>query len=208
MSDDDEVDGSPAARVPLVERLLPPVELHGEDGSLKPTRMTPREQLVAAGLGFANVAVSAGIASVVTSNQAFVLLAGLAASVVILVGARAGNRLIALAGLFASTLISGGTFFALAVPSYVGAFWIFLKYNRLVKEQGALRRQQRAEQRKAGGGGAGPPRGKAGAARPGSASTPAKVPPPKSKRYTPPKAKQKPRSNVPAKPAKDRSIVD
>ncbi len=206
----DEGGAEPADRAPLVERLLPPVDQHGEDGMPKPSRMTPREQLVAAGLGFANVAVSAGIATVVTGNQALVLLTGLLASVLMVVGARVGNRLVALAGLFTSTLISGQIFFLLTLPFYAGAFWIFLKYNRMAKDLGARRRQQRAEQRGAIAAkpGAGRTRGKPGAAKGGAGPTAAKAPPPKSKRYTPPTAKKKPRSNPPAKPLKDRSIVD
>ena len=207
---EEEPGAEPYERVPIVERLLPPVDQHGEDGSLKPSRMTPREQLVAAGLGFANVAISAGIASVVTQHQVLVLLAGLLASVLIVVGARLGNRLLTLAGLFTSTLISGQIFFALALPYYAAAFWIFVKYNRLVKDQAALRRQQRAEQRGAIAGSSRPgrtqgKRGKRGKA--GSAKAPAKAAPPKSKRYTPPKP-QKKRPAPPPKPPKDRSIVD
>ena len=203
--------GEPAAerhgRVPVIERLLPPVDQQGEGGSLKPSRMTPREQLVAAGLGFANVAISGAIASIVTNHQVLILLAGLLASVLIVVGARVGNRLLALAGLFTSTLLSGQIFFALAVPYYAAAFWIFLKYNRLMKDQAAIRRQQRTEQRGATGGGAryGRNQGKPGGGGPGKA--PAKAAPPKSKRYTPPKA-QKKRPAPPPKPPKDRSIVD
>ncbi|CAA9249740.1 MAG: hypothetical protein AVDCRST_MAG76-2217 [uncultured Acidimicrobiales bacterium] len=200
---DDEAAAGRQERVPLVERLLPPVDQHGEDGSLKPSRMTPREQLVAAGLGFANVGVSAAIASVVTQHQVLVLLAGLLASVLILVGARVGNRLLALAGLFTSTLISGQIFFALALPYYAGAFWILPKYNRMTKAQAALRRRQRAEQRGRVGGTSRPGRTQP---RPGKAAS-AKAAPPKSKRYTPPKA-QKKRPAPPPKPPKDRSIVD
>ena len=206
-------DPADGGRVPLVERLLPPVELHGEDGSLKPVRMTPREQLVAAGLGFLNVAITVFLANVIEQDKALVLVTGVLAAAAIIVGARVGNRLVTLAGLFASTLITGGAFFVLAVPSYAGAFWIFLKYNRLMKDQAALRRQQRAEQR---GSIAATPRsgrtrgrpGTAKAAKAASASAPAKAPPPKSKRYTPPKAKKKPRSSQPPKPPRDRSIVD
>ena len=196
--------------VPLVERLLPPVQLHGEDGSLKPVRMTPREQQAAAGLGFLNVAITVFLANVVERDKALVLITGVLAAAAIIVGARVGNRLVTLAGLFASTLITGGAYFVLAVPSYVGAFWIFLKYNRLVKDQAALRRQQRAEQRGsiAAKPRSGRTRGRSGAAKAASPSTPAKAPPPKSKRYTPPKAKKKPRSNQPPKPPRDRSIVD
>lgn len=207
--------GEPAAerhgRVPVIERLLPPVDQQGEGGSLKPSRMTPREQLVAAGLGFANVAISGAIASIVTNHQVLILLAGLLASVLIVVGARVGNRLLALAGLFTSTLLSGQIFFALAVPYYAAAFWIFLKYNRLMKDQAAIRRQQRTEQRGATGGAArsGRTQGKSGSAgsRGAGSKASAKGAPPKSKRYTPPKA-QKKRPAPPPKPPKDRSIVD
>jgi hypothetical protein len=198
----------PGSRPGLLQRLLPPVSLVGDDGAVKPSRMTPREQLVAAGLGLANVAITVGMASSVTDQQAFVLLAGLLASVVTVVGARVGNRILALVGLFGCTLArpsSAAIFLAIVLPYYGAAMWIFLKYNRVVKEQGNLRRQQRAEERKAGGGpptrkGKAPPKG-------GAKKTPAKLAPPKSKRYTPPKARRKP-PPPPPKPPRDRSIVD
>jgi len=169
--------------------------------------MTPPEQLVAAGLGVANVGVSAWIATVVTNNQALVLLAGLLASALTVVGGRVGSRLLALAGLFASTLISGNIYFPVAMPYYAGAFWIFLKYNRLTKAQASLRRQQRAEQRGTTGAGPGAGRSSARKGKGGPAKIAGKAPPPKSKRYTPPKTKKK-RTAPPAKPPKDRSIVD
>ena len=195
--------------VPLVQRLLPPVDQHGDDGALKPSRMTPREQLVAAGLGVANVAITGVLTSLVTKQQVLLLLAGLLASTLMIVGARVGHRLVALAGLFTSTLLSGSLFFAFALPYYVAAFWIFLKYNRLVKDQAALRRQQRAEQRGTTAAGSRPARtqGKNRPSAGGSGTGGARTPPPKSKRYTPPKARKKP-PPPPAKPPKDRSIVD
>ena len=200
---DDQV-AEPTPRVSLLHRLLPPVSLLGDDGAPKPSRMTEREQLVAAGLGVASVAVSGGIASVVTSNQAAVLLAGLLASAVILVGARVGNRLVVLAGLFASTLVSGQIFFAVALPYYAAAIWIFLKYNRLVKEQAALRRKQRVEQRadSAASPRKGRPSGRSDAKKASSNAAPTR-----SKRYTPPKTRRKP-PPPPTKPPRDRSIVD
>ena len=202
MTDDQATDPTP--RVSLLHRLLPPVSPLGDDGEPKPSRMTEREQLVAAGLGVASVAVSGGIANVVTNNQAAILLAGLLASAVILVGARVGNRLLVLTGLFASTLISGQIFFAVALPYYAAAIWIFLKYNRLVKEQAALRRKQRAEQR-----GATPASSRTNRppARGGAKNASAKAAPTRSKRYTPPKARRKP-PPPPTKPPRDRSIVD
>ena len=208
VSDDPGGEPQQPGRVPLVERLLPPVDLHGEDGALKPSRMTPREQLVAAGLGFANVALTGVLASLVTKQQVLLLLAGLFASVLMVVGARVGNRLVTLAGLFSSTLLSGSLFFAFALPYYVAAFWIFLKYNRLVKDQAALRRQQRAAQRGTIAPASRPGRtqGK-GRASAGGSATGGRTPPPKSKRYTPPKAREKP-PPPPPKPPKDRSIVD
>lgn len=182
----------------FVSRLLPPVELLGADGQPKPTRMTPTEQLVAAGLGVANIAIAAATASSVKSQQALVLAAGLAASVITVLGARVGNRIVTIVGLFASALSvnSGAGFFPLIVPYYGAATWIFLKYNKLVKSQAILRRQQRAV---AGPRSAGPAaRGKAPAT---------KATPTKSKRYTPPKVRKK-RPAPPTKPPRDRSIVD
>ncbi|MEO5680148.1 MAG: hypothetical protein ABIS47_10815 [Acidimicrobiales bacterium] len=201
----DEVPVATGGAPTLLERLLPPVELAGEDGNLKPSRMTPREQLVAAGLGLANVAITAGTAGVVHRQQALVLLAGLAASVITVVGARVGNRILTMVGLFASTLVrpsSALIFLAIVLPYYGGALWIFLKYNRLVKEQGVLRRQQRAEGR---GAASGSRPGRTTATRAGSSA--AKAGPPRSKRYTPPKP-QKKRPAPPTKPPRDRSIVD
>lgn len=188
----------------VLNRLLPPVSPVGDDGVVKASRMTPREQLVAAGLGLANVAITVGTASSVADQQAFVLLAGLVASAITLAGARVGNRIVALVGLFASTLArpsSAAIFLAIVLPYYAAAVWMFLKYNRVVKEQGNVRRQQRAEQRKAGT----TRTGKAPAK--GGKQTAAKPAPTKSKRYTPPKARRKP-PPPPAKPPRDRSIVD
>ena len=202
MTDDQATDPTP--RVSVLHRLLPPVSLVGDDGAPKPSRMTEREQLVAAGLGVASVAVSGGIATVVTSNQAAVLLAGLLASAVILVGARVGNRLVVLTGLFASTLVSGQIFFAVALPYYAAAIWIFLKYNRLVKEQAALRRKQRSEQRTSSGAS---PRNGRQSGRGDAKNASSKAAPTRSKRYTPPKARRKP-PPPPSKPPRDRSIVD
>jgi len=199
--------GDSTAGSALLNRLLPPVSLEGDDGAVKPSRMTSREQLVAAGLGLANVAITVGTASSVTGQQAFVLLAGLLASVVTVMGARVGNRILALVGLFGCTLArpsSAAIFLAIVLPYYAAAMWIFLKYNRVVKEQGNLRRQQRAEERKAGGPTA--RTGKAPAKGSGK-KTSAKPAPPKSKRYTPPKTRRKP-PPPPPKPPRDRSIVD
>lgn len=194
----------PGSRTGVLNRLLPPVSLVGDDGVVKASRMTPREQLVAAGLGLANVAITVGTASSVADQQAFVVLAGLLASAITVVGARVGNRIVALVGLFASTLArpsSAVIFLAIVLPYYAAAAWIFLRYNRVVKEQGNLRRQQRAEQRKAGTASTGKAPSK------GGKQTAAKSAPPKSKRYTPPKTRRKP-PPPPAKPPRDRSIVD
>jgi len=209
MSTDDDLGGDRAERVGLVDRLLPPVDQNGHDGLPKPSRMTPTEQWVGALLGVANVAVSAGVASVVTTNQALILLAGLGATALILAGARLGNRLLALTGMFASTLVSGQIFFALAMPYYAGAFWIFLKYNRLVKQQASLRRQQRNDQRGSAPAGSRPGRKPAqpGRGKGPSAKSSGRTAPPKSKRYTPPKPPKK-RPPPPSKPPRDRSIVD
>ncbi len=211
MSHDGPGEDSPhGGRLGIVDRLLPPVEMLGEDGHPRPSRMTRREQLVAAGLGVGNVAISGGIAGVVHHNQGLVLLAGLAASVVTLVGARVGNRILALVGLFASTLVSGQIFFAFALPYYAGAIWIFLKYNRLTKAQGVLRRQQRAEQQggRTAGTRSGRAQGKGGSGGKGATGKgPAKLGPPRSKRYTPPKPVKK-RPPPPPKPPRDRSILD
>ena len=204
-----EVD--PAVRPGLLQRLLPPVDQHGEDGQPKPSRMAPREQLVAAGLGFANVAIVAGTASSVQDQQALVLLAGLLASVITVVGARVGNRLLGMVGLFAATLVrpsSAAIFLAVVLPYYAAAMWMFLRYNRMMKAQNIARRQQRIEARGAGGGG-GSSRAR-GAGRPGrsgSGTPPTRALPTASKRYTPPKPTKK-RPPPSAKPPKDRSPVD
>lgn len=207
MSDDDET--AAPQRLRVVDRLLPPAEQVGDDGHPKASRMAPREQLVAAGLGVANVAITVGTASTLERGQALVLLGGLLASALTLVGARVGNRILALVGLFAATLTqnSGGPLFLVVVlPYYAAAIWIFLRYNRVVKEQGALRRKQRAEQRTAGGGARTDRTSAKGRAK-NAKKTSAKAAPPKSKRYTPPKARRKP-PPPPPKPPRDRSIVD
>jgi len=205
MTDNQATDPTP--RVSLLHRLLPPVSLLGDDGEPKPSRMTEREQLVAVGLGLANVAIAAGTASSVGNQQAFVLLAGLLASVVTVVGARVGNRILTMVGLFASTLArpsSAAIFLVIVLPYYAAAMWIFLKYNRMVKEQGALRRKQRGEQR---GASAASPRTNRPPARGGAKNASAKAAPTRSKRYTPPKARRKP-PPPPTKPPRGRSIVD
>lgn len=201
MTDDQAV----APRPTLLERLLPPVDPLGDDGAPKPSRMTPREQMVAAGLGLANVAIAAGTAGTVGNQKALVLLAGLLASVLTVVGARVGHRILTMVGLFASTLArpsSAAIFLAIVLPYYAAAMWIFLKYNRMVKEQGSLRRQQRADRAKD------VPRtpGRRPPGRGGATKATTKAPP-KSKRYTPPKAKRRP-PPPPTKPPRDRSIVD
>ena len=206
------VDGvDPAARPGLLQRLLPPVDQQGEDGQPKPSRMAPREQLVAAGLGFANVAIVAGTASSVQEQQALVLLAGLLASVITVVGARVGNRLLGMVGLFAATLVrpsSAAIFLAVVLPYYAAAMWMFLRYNRMMKAQNIARRQQRMEARSAAGGGSSRAKGAARPGRSGSGKpSTAKALPTASKRYTPPKPTKK-RPPPPAKPPRDRSPVD
>lgn len=191
----------------LLERLLPPVEVNGEDGQPKPVRMTQREQWVAAGLGVANVAIAAGAASALKDQQALALLAGLAAAVITLVGAYKGNRIVAIVGLFSATLVrpaSTTIFLAVVLPYYGAAMWMFLRYNKLVKAQAVLRRQQRSETR-------GPRPARSGRARGKGAtaaeSTKKSARPSASKRYTPPKPVRKP-PPPPSKPPRDRSIVD
>lgn len=189
----------------LLERLLPPVDQLGADGEPKPSRMDRREQLVAAGLGLANIVVSGAMVSTMKDQRGLVLAAGLASSVVTLVGARMGNRLLAMGGLFLSVLTrssSTGLSFAFGVPYYGAAFWMFLRYNRLVKAQAALRRQQRSEGK---GGRPAPTSAGRSPAKGGAASTKAR--PNASKRYTPPKPVKK-RPPPPSKPPRDRSIVD
>ena len=199
-----EVD--PPVKAGLLQRLLPPVDQQGEDGQPKPSRMAPREQLVAAGLGFANVAIVAGTVSSIREQQALVLLAGLLASAITVVGARVGNRLLGIVGLFAATLVrpsSAAIFLAIVLPYYAAAMWMFLRYNRLMKAQNIARRQQRIEARRSGG--AGSSTRPKGTGKPGKPA--AKAPPTASKRYTPPKATKK-RPPPPAKPPRDRSPVD
>lgn len=203
----DDRDAHRDGRGALIDRLLPPVNPLGEDGAPKPSRMTPREQLVAAGLGLANVAITAGTASAVHRQQLFVLLAGLLASALTLVGARAGHRIIAMLGLFAATLArpsSATIFLVIILPYYAAAMWIFLKFNRLTKEQGPLRRQQRSERRSTNGA---TPRSGRTQVNGGSGPSSAKAIPTKSKRYTPPKPPKR-RPPPPSKPPRDRSIVD
>ena len=190
----------------LLERLLPPVDQVGEDGQPLPSRMTHREQLVAAGLGFANVAIVVGTASSVEKQQALVLLAGLMASAITLVGARVGNRILTIVGLFSATLVrpsSAAIFLAIVLPYYAAAMWMFLRYNRLVKAQAVARRQRRAESGSATGGPATGNRSK----RTHGKATAAKARPTASKRYTPPKPVKK-RPPPPPKPPRDRSPVD
>lgn len=204
---EEDVDTERPKGLSLIDRLLPPVDPLGPDGSPKPSRMTSREQLVAAGLGFANVAITVGAASAVKNQQALVLLAGLVGSVFILVGARVGNRILTLLGLFAATLArpsSATIFLVIVLPYYAAALWMLLKFNRLAKEQSIRRRQQRADKRATS---SASPRSGGKPGKGGSAKSPAKASPNKSKRYTPPKP-QKKRPPPPPKPPRDRSIVD
>lgn len=205
--DDDEtgpVEPSEPGSSSLVERLLPPVDPLGEDGHPKPARMDHREQLVAAALGLANVAVATASASAVQRQQALVLLAGLLASTVTLVGARVGNRIVAILGLFACVVTRNANtfvFLAFGLPYYAAAMWMFLRYNRLTKAQAVRRRSERTAAK-------GSATAAAKGSRPsGKATVPAKSRPTKSKRYTPPKPAKK-RPPPPPKPPRDRSIVD
>ncbi len=205
---EDEVEPGPAGPPTLVDRLLPPVDPKGEDGHPKPARMSQREQLVAAGLGFANVAIAAGAASTVERQQAAVLLAGLLASAVTVVGARVGNRIVAILGLFACVVTRNANtfvFLAFGLPYYAAAMWMFLRYNRLVKEQATRRRAQRAEAR--GTASTGSRRQGKGATADTTTTAAPKARPGQSKRYTPPKPPKK-RPPPPPKPPRDRSIVD
>jgi hypothetical protein len=205
---DEETEPGTSQPATLLERLLPPVEQHDDEGNVMASRMTPREQLVAAGLGFANVAIVAATASGVKEQQALVVLAGLVASAMSVVGARVGNRLLAMAGLFGCTLLRPGStaiFFALVFPYYGAFLWMFLKYNRLTKAKNLRIRQQRQEARAAARSGSATPSSRTPAGK-GKAGTGAKPRPTASKRYTPPKAKRRP--PTPSKPPPDRSIVD
>jgi len=190
----------------LIGRLLPPVDQLGEDGEPKPSRMDRREQLVAIGLGVANIAIAAVMASAIDRQRGLALLAGLLASALTLVGGRLGNRLVAMFGLFLSVVTrnaaSSAAFFAFGAPYYGAAFWMFLRYNKLVKAQAVLRRQQRSAK-------GGPPAATGGRRRDASGPSPksAASRPSASKRYTPPKPVKK-RPPPPPKPPRDRSIVD
>jgi hypothetical protein len=195
---------------PLLERLLPPVEQHDADGNPMASRMTPREQLVAVGLGFANVAIVAGTAAGVKEQQALVVLAGLVASVISVVGARVGNRLLAMTGLFGSTLLRPGStavFFLLVFPYYGAFVWMFLKYNRLTKAKNIRIRQQRQAARTAAKGTGSGSSTRAATKKGKSSGSGAKARPTASKRYTPPKVKRRP-PPPPAKPPPDRSLLD
>jgi len=193
----------------LLERLFPPVDPLGQDGQPKPSRMDRREQLVAIGLGFANIAIAAVMARAIDREQGLALLAGLFASALTLIGGRLGNRLVAMFGLFLSVVTrsssSTAIFFAFGAPYYGAAFWMFLRYNKLVKAQAVLRRQQRSAK----GGAAAPARGRRSDGNGPSATSAksAKSRPSASKRYTPPKPVKK-RPPPPTKPPRDRSIVD
>jgi hypothetical protein len=202
--DQDEVESPEPGSSTMIERLLPPVDPLGEDGHPKPTRMDHREQLVAAGLGFANVAIAAGAASGVERQQALVLLAGLLASAVTLVGARVGNRIVAILGLFACVVTRNAdtfVFLAFGLPYYAAAMWMFLRYNRITKAQATRRRAERVAAK-----GSAPSTGKG--SRPSAQAAAASKPrPSRSKRYTPPKPAKK-RPPPPPKPPRDRSIVD
>jgi len=204
----DGAEDEPSGPSGLAARLLPPVDLLGDDGLPKPTRMTPREQLVAVGLGLANVAIAAGASSTMADQQALVLIAGLVASAITVVGGRVGNRILAIVGLFATTLVrpsSATIFLAVVLPYYAAAMWMFLKYNKLVKAQAVLRREQRSEARSSGTPRASRSQGKTTSGKNGAAK--AKARPIASKRYTPPKPVKK-RPPPPAKPPRDRSPVD
>lgn len=201
----DAAQAEPQRPPSLLDRLLPPVEQLDADGHVMPSRMTRREQLVAAGLGFANVAIVAATATGIESQQALFLLTGLLASAATVVSAKLGNRLVAMAGLFASTLLRPGStaiFFALVIPYYAAFVWMFLRYNRLTKAKSIRVRQQRLEARAARTGTTKPSGGARKAASPSSG----KARPGASKRYTPPKAKK--RRPAPSKPPPDRSILD
>lgn len=206
---DDVAEAEPAPPPTLIERLLPPVEQLDADGNAMPSRMTPREQLVAAGLGFANVAIVAATASSVTEQQGFVVLTGIVASAMAVAGARVGNRLLGMAGLFAATLLRPGStalFFALVIPFYGAFVWMFLKYNRLTKAKNMRLRQKRLEARAAGSGKGSVGRTSAAKGN-GAASASTKARPTASKRYTPPKVTKK-RPPTPPKPPPDRSLLD
>jgi len=200
---DEEAQARPTGRNSLLERLLPRVDQLGDDGQPRPTRMDRREQLVAVGLGLANIAIATVSAAVIDRQQALALLAGLLASAVTLVGARVGNRVVALLGLFLSVVTrssSTATFLTFGLPYYGAAMWMFLRYNKLVKAQGVLRRQQRAEK-------TGPVTTDRRSGRGRGQGNPAKARPTASKRYTPPKPVKK-RPPPPSKPPRDRSPVD
>lgn len=200
----------PAGPPTLLERLLPPVGQLGDDGHPKPSRMDQREQLVAAGLGFANVAIAAGTATGMDSQQGLVLLSGLLASAVTVVGARVGNRMLAMVGLFAATLVRPGStaiFLAVVLPYYAAGVWMLIRYNRVAMAQNIRRRQERLEGRRRGHASDGRPRPATGRGRATAAA--AKPRPTQSKRYTPPKARKRPPPpSKPTKPPPDRSIVD
>jgi len=206
MSDDDTVT-TPSKGSTLFERFVPPVDPLGDDGEPRPSRMTQREQMVAVGLGLANVAIAAGAASTMHNQRGLALLAGLVASAITIVGARVGNRILTMVGLFASVVTRSSStvvFLTFGLPYYAAALWMFMKYNRLVKAQTLLRRQQREESRGSGGTrpATGSSRGKAGNGKASATSRPSA-----SKRYTPPKPPKK-RPPPPAKPPRDRSPVD
>ncbi len=195
-------------RPKLIERLLPPVDLNGDDGQPKPSRMTQHEQLLGAFLGIANVTLAAGAASAMDSQQVLALIAGLVAAAVTVVGARVGNRIVTILGLFACVVTrdtNTSLFLAFGLPYYAAAMWMFLRYNRLVKAQAVRRRQDRAGV-KSGPGAAGPGRPRKTNTR-STAAAKAKARPTASKRYTPPKPVRK-RPPPPPQPPRDRSPVD
>jgi hypothetical protein len=152
--------------------------------------MTPREQLVSAIVGVVNVPVTVVYALASHKQTALILAIGLVASVATVAAARWGNRLagaIALIGcaLFHQTDAKGTgaqvLAFAGILPFYGVAMWMVLNQNRAARELGVARRAARKD--------GAPASNRPRAHARGGAATSSKGAPPRSKRYTPPKAK-------------------
>lgn len=183
----------------LLDRIVPPVELEGADGIVKPSRMQHQEQLATALLGAVNAVVCAVLLVVIPGRASdpgkaatlrLLLAGGIVASLLCIPAARKGNRLIAGLVLLAAGFLGPGAVNPfLVIPHYGVAIWMVLRQNRLVKEQAVVRRKQREEARARGGTARAPAAGRSGRTTP-------KLPdgrpaPPPSKRYTPPRPKKR-----------------
>ena len=194
----------------LRDTVLPVVPLEGPDGLVKPSRMRDDERLAATTLAVATalacVAILVLAPSRVDAPGTIMGLAGVAliACAGTYVAARRSNRLLCGIALLAAGFLGPGAAVSpyLVIPHYGVAMWMVIRQNRLVKDQGALRRQNRSA---TGGTRRGSPPPAPGTRRKGRGSVAvrdARPMPTRSKRYTPPAPKRR----SPPKP--DRDDVD